>query len=557
MAEYYSLIVKAVAGLEKNTGEARRALYERARTALVAQLRGVTPELSESDITRERLALEEAIRKVEAESARKARLEQPRASPPARNRAIEALRAEETARVAAAPPPREIDVTPTVDADIQTSGAVPDEAPYFDRVAPEPAPEAAPRPVARERAPVDESLSVTDAGLKGFRDVIAETDEIGRATARAARSAREAYASVPSPSPEFDRLEPRLEPEQVRVRARAPASPGPIDLDAEVAAGRPLPLRPRPPREPDAEEDIYERPPPRTRARTTYGEEEDEDEHRPSPLPRSWRGLITTVVVLLLLSGVAATAFWQRENIATLYRQVMQFAPGQQARAPREQSPTRPKISDRVGQEQASAPAGRTGALPGAAQQAAPVAQRVVLYEEDPADPQGKRYIGSAIWRTETVSPGPGLAPDIAVRADVEIPDRRFTMTFSLRRNTDQALPASHTVEIMFTLPADFPAGGIANVPGILMKQAEQTRGTPLSGLAVKVTTGFFLIGLSAVATDLERNMQLLKERSWFDIPVVYNNGTRAILAIEKGTPGERAFSEAFTAWERTGQAGR
>jgi hypothetical protein len=559
MAEYYSLIVKAVAGLEKNTGEARRALYERARTALVAQLRGVTPELSESDITRERLALEEAIRKVEAESARKARLEQPRASPPARNRAMEALRAEETARVAAAPPPpREIDITPTVDADIQTSAAVPDEAPYFDRVAPEPAPEVAPRPVARERAPVDESLSVTDAGLKGFRDVIAETDEIGRATARAARSAREAYASVPSPSPEFDRLEPRLEPEQVRVRARAPASPGPIDLDAEVAAGRPLPLRPRPPREPDAEEDIYERPPPRPRARATYAEEEDEDEHRPSPLPRSWRGLITTVVVLLLLSGVAATAFWQRESIATLYRQVMQLAPGQQARAPREPSPTRPKISDRVGQEQASLPSGRTGTLPGSAQQqAAPVAQRVVLYEEDPADPQGKRYIGSAIWRTETVSPGPGLAPDIAVRADVEIPDRRFTMTFSLRRNTDQALPASHTVEIMFTLPADFPAGGIANVPGILMKQAEQTRGTPLAGLAVKVTTGFFLIGLSAVATDLERNMQLLKERSWFDIPVVYNNGTRAILAIEKGTPGERAFADAFAAWERTGQAGR
>ena len=29
------------------------------------------------------------------------------------------------------------------------------------------------------------------------------------------------------------------------------------------------------------------------------------------------------------------------------------------------------------------------------------------------------------------------------------------------------------------------------------MKQAEQTRGAPLAGLAVKVTTGFFLIGLS------------------------------------------------------------
>jgi hypothetical protein len=75
--------------------------------------------------------------------------------------------------------------------------------------------------------------------------------------------------------------------------------------------------------------------------------------------------------------------------------------------------------------------------------------------------------------------------------------------------------------------------GGIANVPGILMKQAEQARGTPLSGLAVKVTNGFFFIALSAVDTDVQRNIQLLKEQSWFDIPIVYTNGGRAILAME------------------------
>jgi hypothetical protein len=39
------------------------------------------------------------------------------------------------------------------------------------------------------------------------------------------------------------------------------------------------------------------------------------------------------------------------------------------------------------------------------------VGQQVLLYEEDPSDPQGKRYTGSAIWRTETVSTKPGLAP--------------------------------------------------------------------------------------------------------------------------------------------------
>ena len=71
MADYHPLIARAVAGLEKNTGENRRALYERARVALVAQLRGVVPALEESEITRERLALEEAIRKVEAEAARR------------------------------------------------------------------------------------------------------------------------------------------------------------------------------------------------------------------------------------------------------------------------------------------------------------------------------------------------------------------------------------------------------------------------------------------------------------------------------------------------------
>src|ERR1700730_10267507 len=70
MADYYPLIARAVAGLQKNTGDARRALYERAREALVAQLAGVTPALDESDVTRERLSLEEAIRKVEGESAR-------------------------------------------------------------------------------------------------------------------------------------------------------------------------------------------------------------------------------------------------------------------------------------------------------------------------------------------------------------------------------------------------------------------------------------------------------------------------------------------------------
>src|SRR4051794_1780590 len=74
MANYHPLIAKAVAGLESNTREGRRLLYERARAALVQQLRKMDdPPLTEVEITRERLALEEAIRKVEMEAARSGR----------------------------------------------------------------------------------------------------------------------------------------------------------------------------------------------------------------------------------------------------------------------------------------------------------------------------------------------------------------------------------------------------------------------------------------------------------------------------------------------------
>jgi hypothetical protein len=65
----------------------------------------------------------------------------------------------------------------------------------------------------------------------------------------------------------------------------------------------------------------------------------------------------------------------------------------------------------------------------------------------------------------------------------------------------------------------------------------------PASG---KVPSNFFLLGLSAVEAEAARNLKLMSEQPWFDIPVVYNNGRRAIVAVEKGASGERAFAEAF-----------
>jgi hypothetical protein len=101
----------------------------------------------------------------------------------------------------------------------------------------------------------------------------------------------------------------------------------------------------------------------------------------------------------------------------------------------------------------------------------------------------------------------------------------------------------------MFKLPPDFTGGGGANVPAIRMKESEQDRGMPLAGVTAKVTNGFFLIGLSAIDADVQQNIQLLKERPWLGIPIVYNNGERAILTFEKGPSGDCAFADAFAAW--------
>jgi hypothetical protein len=184
---------------------------------------------------------------------------------------------------------------------------------------------------------------------------------------------------------------------------------------------------------------------------------------------------------------------------------------------------------------------------------AAADAQRAVLYEEDAAKPDGVKLIGSAVWRVETRNARRGDPAATIVAVDVVVPERGLVLSSTTRHNDDKSLPATHTIDFIFTLPPDFVHRGIRNVPGLLVKPSEAARGAPLAGLAVKVTTGYFLIGLSAVADEAERNMRMLKEQDWLSIPIVYEDDRRAILSFEKGEPGRRAFGAAFAAWDNPG----
>ncbi len=549
MTDYHPLIARAVDGLAKNTGEARRALYERARSALVAQLRSVEPALSESDITKERLALEEAIRKVESEAARKA-LAEPRPQPRSTEPRVEmrptprAPLSETRPRPAPDPEPRRDRINSTA-ADMPPAAQA-DPAPPFPPQPPADEPmrevangDAAAKPSARSRLLGARTTSLSQGAARGFRNVVKEADGLGAATAKAAQTARDTRdfyvpLSRQRPQPEPDYSEPPAVQERYEPRYN--------DEPLEPAEHDELPLHSLEP----AYDEVPEEPPmPRSvRQQPQHEYDSDEAAYEPRP-PRSYGGLIKGLVILLIVLGVVGAGWEFRPQLVGLYYALKPSKPAPSPQTSQTPTPTQ-KFTGRVPEEQLPGQAPTTG---GSTQQGPAVAQRAVLYEADLNDPQGKRFAGSVVWRTETVSPGPGLAPELVVRADIAIPERHMNVTWSLRRNTDKALPASHTIEVMFNLPPDFPGGGIANVPGILMKDSEEVRGMPLAGLAVKVTNGFFLIGLNAADDDMQRNMQLLKERAWFDVLIVYNNNSRAILTMEKGPPGERAFAEAFKAW--------
>jgi hypothetical protein len=71
MTDYYRLIASAIAAAGASTDEERYKIYERAQAAQMAALQNSDPPFSESELERERLALEDAIRRVEIEAAEK------------------------------------------------------------------------------------------------------------------------------------------------------------------------------------------------------------------------------------------------------------------------------------------------------------------------------------------------------------------------------------------------------------------------------------------------------------------------------------------------------
>lgn len=204
--------------------------------------------------------------------------------------------------------------------------------------------------------------------------------------------------------------------------------------------------------------------------------------------------------------------------------------------------------------EPTDAPAAANGAstaqTQGTAGNTAPVAggEKLFLYEERIGQATPVAVPGSINWSAVRENGADGR-PDPQIQGRINVPERGISALLTIKRNTDNSLPASHIIEVVFSVPADFEGGAIENLQRIAMKRTEQDRGDPLVAVTAKVTDDTYLVALNDFEDVVKRNMELLSTRGWIDIPVTYRNGRRALLTFDKGTQGATVFQQVMREW--------
>ena len=262
---------------------------------------------------------------------------------------------------------------------------------------------------------------------------------------------------------------------------------------------------------------------------------------------RRSRSLLTAVGLVAVIVPIAVLAWLWRDRPSP---QPAAPPPVAQPSTTAPAAGADPKFPERVGGGSGAPAEGGGQPAGGSAAPAVAVAQKAALVEENTEDPkQPKMTSGRAFWRLDAVNAGQGQPLETVVRATVEIPDAGITLQLALKRNRDNALPASHTMELSFTTPPGEAGRMVRDVNPPLFRADDSARGVPVAALAVPVRENLFLIGLSDLRGDLERNTDLIRNRNWIEIPVRFASGTRATLIFEKGVAGERVVADAFKAW--------
>lgn len=231
MADYRELLRRAVAALPENNGAARRAVYEKARSALVGQLRAIDPPLPAREITQHRLQLEDCIREVEQEASE----------------AVISLGRSEAARATAVPPPPPIEAAPPA-ASLAPS---PVEPPSLRKAEPvtapvsEPPPETPPQAGAESETEPATAAASEPAQKETIEDIIAAAEAASAETPDESKAeADEPDAAGAVPPDDGDEAPAPAEAAKPAETAPPPARQG-LRLFPSLASRNESPVAPR------------------------------------------------------------------------------------------------------------------------------------------------------------------------------------------------------------------------------------------------------------------------------------------------------------------------
>lgn len=655
MADYRSILDRAIAGLTDNTEENRRAIYDKARNALMRQLSSLEPPLSPAEISKQRLQLEEAVRETENRISGTGVLEDAVADAlidDGSNEAptetiIESSPVEPPQPHQEPEPQPEPEPEPEAEQKPEPVAATPEPQepviPDVPTVSVEPEPPTVEAPAVEAASP---QVETTPPIVEVFKPI-----ESTKPIPTAAESDTASAPSIEVPDVKGQELVDEAAAALARVDAIRTQTTSPLDELKETMAEDGVPVVEAPDiTAPQAGIDDLVADKSGFSAPELDPENQDPAVIAASSKKSGGRGVVW-ILLLLILVGAGAFGWAQREAlgpvVTPLYDQAKQAVSGLVAsfstsdesadtaalspEASSEEPETSSKAEDRIlntptedGQaeqepevklgervtlpttenetnvpaatpspepEVAATPEPATPAEPAvpvpspepseeqplftppsageetaeAPTPAAPTttttpasnlfAANAILYEERKESGRPDVSTGNVVWElVPTGSEAIGSVGLPSVRGNTRIQNRDLRVRFEIMRNLDASLPASHLIEMEFTAGPLFSGEAVNNIAGVLMKENEQDNGKQLTGAIVKVSDTVFWIAMSARAADLASNTDALKGQKWFDIPIVFKNGKRAILTLEKGSSGAKALEEAFAAWEAKSQ---